>query len=62
MTSAAAPATLIENIGLAISVLSYNGRVGWGFNADADRLPDLTDFVRSVERSFDALVKRGMAA
>jgi len=57
-----AQAPLIENIGLAISVLSYNGRVGWGFNADADRLPDLADFVRSVERSFEALVKRGMAA
>ncbi len=48
-------APLIENIGLAVSVVSYNGKFGFGFNADYDRLPDLGQFTRSIARSFEHL-------
>ena len=48
-------APLIENLGLVIGLLSYNGRVCWGFNADQDRVPDLAEFVAAVRRSFDRL-------
>ena len=50
-------APLIENLGLVIGLLSYNGRVCWGFNADQDRVPDIEEFVASVCRSFDQLVE-----
>jgi len=39
---------LIDNIGLAISVLSYDGKLGFGFTGDLDRVPDLADFVRDL--------------
>jgi len=46
---------LIENIGLSIGVMSYNGTLCWGFNADYDRVPDLDDFCFGVRRSFERL-------
>lgn len=46
---------LIENLGLSVSVMSYNGNLGWGFNADYDRVPDLDDFCLGVRRSFERL-------
>jgi len=46
---------LLENVGLVIGVLSYNGRFLWGFNADYDRLPDLTDFRIAIENAFERL-------
>ncbi len=52
-----AQAPLIENIGLAVSVISYNGRLGFGFNADYDRVPDLGQFARAMRRSFERLAK-----
>ncbi len=46
---------LIDHIGLAISVLSYDGKLGFGFTGDLDRVPDLADFVRDVARAFERL-------
>jgi diacylglycerol O-acyltransferase len=46
---------LMENVGLVVGVLSYNGRLLWGFNADYDRLPDLTDFRIAIENAFERL-------
>jgi WS/DGAT/MGAT family acyltransferase len=46
---------LMANQGLAIGVLSYDGRLCWGLNADADRIPDLGDLVDALARSIDAL-------
>jgi len=57
MVSLFAQAPLIQNIGLAVSVLSYDGKLGWGFNADYDKLPDLGQFVTAVGRSFERLSK-----
>jgi hypothetical protein len=48
-------APLLDNMGLTIGVLSYNGRMCFGFNADYDRIPDLTDFVTLMRRSFERL-------
>jgi len=52
-----AQAPLIENLGLVIAVMSYNGRLGFGFNADADRVPDLESFVSTMRRSFARLAE-----
>jgi WS/DGAT/MGAT family acyltransferase len=55
MLSLFAQAPLIENVGLAVSAISYNGKFGFGFNADYDRLPDLAQFVGALQRSFERL-------
>jgi len=46
---------LLENIGLGIALMSYDGRVFWGFTADYDLVPDLEHFVALIERSFSEL-------
>lgn len=46
---------LLENMGLGIALMSYDGKVCWGFNADYEMIPDLSSFVRLVEESFAAL-------
>jgi WS/DGAT/MGAT family acyltransferase len=48
---------LLENIGLGIALLSYDGRMDWGFTADYDLVPDLPQFALSVERSFAELAR-----
>ena len=46
---------LLENLGLGIALVSYNGRVCWGFNADYELLPDLENFVDQIRDSFRRL-------
>jgi hypothetical protein len=48
-------APLIDNMGISIGCLTYNGMLQWGLSADADRLPDLADFRLAIERSFAQL-------
>lgn len=48
---------LFANQALGIALLSYDGGLHWGFNADWDALPGLHDFVRAVEREFETLRK-----
>ena len=43
---------LLQNVGLGIALISYDGRVCWGFNADAVLVPDLAGFVSQVEAAF----------
>lgn len=49
---------LVENIGLALGVISYNGRICWGVNADYDRVPDIADLVAMIRTSFEVLAGR----
>jgi WS/DGAT/MGAT family acyltransferase len=49
-------APLLENVGLVIGALSYDGTVFWGFNADYDSIPDLADFRRAIDTAFARLV------
>ncbi|MEE8558950.1 MAG: WS/DGAT domain-containing protein, partial [Myxococcota bacterium] len=46
---------LIDNLGLGIALMSYDGKLCWGFNADYDLVPDLPAFVHLVEQSFEDL-------
>jgi len=48
-------APIIENLGLVIGVMSYNGKVCWGLNADRDRVPDLAEFAALIPRAFERL-------
>ena len=48
---------IFENLGLGIAVMSYAGKLYFGFNADADLLPDVPAFVGMVQQSFRTLSK-----
>jgi WS/DGAT/MGAT family acyltransferase len=44
---------LLQNVGLGVALMSYNGNVCWGFNADRELVPDLGTFSAMVENSID---------
>jgi WS/DGAT/MGAT family acyltransferase len=46
---------LADHLGLGVALLSYHGRLHWGFNADYDLVPDLEAFAQAIESSFDEL-------
>jgi WS/DGAT/MGAT family acyltransferase len=46
---------LLSSLGLGIALISYDGKVCWGFNADPKLVPDLEAFVAAV-RSHQARV------
>ena len=46
---------LFENQGLGVALLSYNGSLFWGFNADRELVPDLHVFVEAVEKELEML-------
>ena len=48
---------LLANVGLGIALISYNGRVCWGFNADLGLVPDLADFVAMIREAFERLAE-----
>jgi len=50
-------APLLENLGMTIGVLSYCGEVCWGFTGDYDRIPDIGDFVKLAQGSFERLAE-----
>jgi diacylglycerol O-acyltransferase / wax synthase len=39
---------LMLGVGIGIALISYNGNLCWGFNADALKVPDLADFVGAI--------------
>jgi diacylglycerol O-acyltransferase len=46
---------LIPGGGLGIALWSYEGKLCWGFNADAELVPDLAAFVADVRAAFEEL-------
>jgi WS/DGAT/MGAT family acyltransferase len=46
---------LVETTALGIALMSSNGRLAWGFNADYALVPDLAAFVAAIEASFREL-------
>jgi diacylglycerol O-acyltransferase / wax synthase len=59
MTEAYPHVPLADRLGLGIALLSYDGRIGWGFNADYDVVPDLAQFVDDVRGAFRDLRAAG---
>jgi len=48
---------LFTNQALGIALLSYDGGLYWGFNADWDAVPRLHEFKAAIEREFEQLRK-----
>jgi WS/DGAT/MGAT family acyltransferase len=48
-------APLLPNLGLAIGLFSYDGRIFWGLNADYELLPDLSHFAAGLDAAFGDL-------
>jgi diacylglycerol O-acyltransferase len=48
---------LLPNIGLGTALISYDGRIHWGFTADYDLVPDLPLFLAAVQASFAELAE-----
>jgi WS/DGAT/MGAT family acyltransferase len=46
---------LAQNQALGVAIMSYNGRICFGLNADYDALPDLEDLARDVGSSLSEL-------
>jgi hypothetical protein len=57
MLAGYAQVPLLRNVGLGIALVSYNGCVCWGFNADLGLVPDLADFVGAIRNSFARLAE-----
>ncbi|MBW2417292.1 MAG: wax ester/triacylglycerol synthase family O-acyltransferase [Deltaproteobacteria bacterium] len=53
---------LRDDHGLGIAVMSYDGRLFFGLNADFDLVPDLDFFGEALERSFEELRRAAGAA
>ena len=45
----------LEHTGLGVALMSYDGKLCWGFNADYELVPDLAAFRHAIEESFDRL-------
>jgi WS/DGAT/MGAT family acyltransferase len=50
---------LVDGLGLGIALLSYDGNLHWGVNADRDLVPDIASFLAALEQSYGEL--RGLA-
>ncbi len=50
-------APLLQNIGLGLAILSYDGTVFWGLTADPDLVPEPGDFVERLDASFRELAE-----
>lgn len=46
---------LVDNLGLNIALMSNDGKLCWGFNADYDLVPDLAAYVKATRESFEEL-------
>ena len=53
---------LVDHLGLGIALMSYDGQMHWGVNADRDRVPDLHDFVIDLESALGRAAGAGRLA
>ncbi len=52
---------LTHGLGLNVGLMTYDGTLCWGFDADYDLVPDLDAFVRATKESFDELCRSASA-
>jgi hypothetical protein len=47
---------LIDNLAVAVAVLSYDGQLGFGITADAEAVPDIGVLAEGIEKSMAELL------
>jgi len=52
MTAMYSQVPIAASTGLGVAIVSYAGKLCWGFNADLATVPDLADFADAIEVSF----------
>jgi WS/DGAT/MGAT family acyltransferase len=57
MVAQYAQVPLAEGTALGVALVSYDGQLFWGFNADRELVPDLEFFVKAIEASFHELAR-----
>ena len=55
-------APLLPSQAVGVALMSYCGRIYWGFNSDWDQVPDLHELVIATQESFDELCKAAASA
>jgi diacylglycerol O-acyltransferase / wax synthase len=50
-------APLAPGVGVSVGLISYNGKMCWGFNADYELVPDLRKFVEMIDAAFQELAR-----
>jgi WS/DGAT/MGAT family acyltransferase len=50
-------APLFDHVGIDVALMSYDGRLFWGLNADYDRVPDLATWRGDLERAARELLR-----
>jgi WS/DGAT/MGAT family acyltransferase len=53
---------MLEEMGLGIGVMSYNGNMFWGVTVDKDIVPDVAEFTAALAKSVDAVERAAQAA
>lgn len=53
---------LIDRLGLGIALMSYDGALHWGVNADRELVPDVHAFIEALGASFDELLQLALEA
>jgi len=53
---------IIDRLGLGVALLSYHGKIFWGFTADYDLVPDLWRFIEDIRSSSEELLRLSTAA
>ncbi|MBW2313057.1 MAG: wax ester/triacylglycerol synthase family O-acyltransferase [Deltaproteobacteria bacterium] len=48
---------LLDYLGLGIALMSYDGQLHWGINADYDTMPDIHPFMEDIEAAYAELGK-----
>jgi WS/DGAT/MGAT family acyltransferase len=48
---------LMERMGLGIALMSYQGKLCWGFNGDYGQVSDIANFIKQLKKSTEALAK-----
>jgi WS/DGAT/MGAT family acyltransferase len=46
---------LLDDMGLGVALMSYDGKLCWGFNGDYELVPDMKDLVAAVKEGFEEL-------
>jgi hypothetical protein len=48
---------LLDGMGIGVALMSYNGKIFWGFNGDYGKISDIENFVKHINDAFAKLAE-----